>query len=179
VRRVALVDRKGGLARAGAAFTLLETLAATLLLGMVAVAVLPLLAQRWRQESLVRDHGEARAWLHREVPHLDPGPYIGGPVEVPGCPSWWLEAVPLERVPDGTALAATPIAVAPRHAWVRWQITDGRGAGAACIAWDLQLRLLQDPGPSPAPTGSPDPASPLPPRTPSLLPPAFGAGPTP
>jgi prepilin-type N-terminal cleavage/methylation domain-containing protein len=118
------------------AFSLLEVLAATVVLGLLAVAVVPL------TRHLVGDDGHllARVSANDLIQHLDLTalPQSGIATPVAQHAGWWVRTVRLTPVvpvasPDQPAIRIT-------HQWIRVQLVDGPGPAARVVAERLIIQ---------------------------------------
>lgn len=101
------------------AFTLLEVLAAVMVLGLLAAALVPLVLHQGRGQGRISDEIAARTLLSQALA-TSWRPAAGERREVADHPGWWIEVRPLDA--SGTT---TTDAVRPTHRWLVVTIGDG------------------------------------------------------
>jgi prepilin-type N-terminal cleavage/methylation domain-containing protein len=123
-------------------FTLLETLAATVLLGLLATATIPLALRLGHGGLRVDDRLLAQETLQQLV-NEQPGLAHSGILPIATHPGWWLHRLPLVRepVPATTSMRLAP----PPYRWVHITLTDGPRAEDPILA-DV-VALILDPVP--------------------------------
>lgn len=113
--------------RARTGFTLLEALAAVVVLGLLATAAVPLLHRLG--DSGLDQRLQAQALLRSlALPERLPA---GTVIAVPGHPGWNLEISALAPEPEPPPPAGTAPPAAPPHRWLLLAIRDARGATLA------------------------------------------------
>ncbi len=118
-------------------FSLLEVLAATVVLGLLAVAVVPLTGRLVSDDGRIYDRLAASEELLRIEPAALPRSGIAMPLE--RHPGWWVRSEPLTAVvpvsPPGQA------DLRPQHGWQRVLVVDGPEADAEILAERLVLTV--------------------------------------
>ena len=111
-------------------FTVLEVLAATVVLGVLAVAVVPLTRHLVRDQGHVQDGLAARMALSR----IDPAQLSSNGLAVPltDRPGWWIRTEPLtSQIPP--VIPGQPN-VLPAYSWARVVIATGPLPSASVLA---------------------------------------------
>ena len=116
-------------------FSLLEVLAATVVLGLLAVAVVPLTGR------LVTDDGRvyARLTASEQLQRIDPVslPRSGIAMPLEDHPGWWVRSERLTPVVPPSLPGQADLR--PQHGWLRVLLVDGPGVDAEILAERLLL----------------------------------------
>lgn len=116
-------------------FSLLEVLAATVVLGLLAVAVVPLTGRLVSDDGRVHD----RLVASEQLLLVDPSslPRSGIAMPLAGHPGWWVRSEPLTAVVPLSQPGHADLR--PQHGWKRVLLVDGPEADAAVLAERLVL----------------------------------------
>jgi len=128
------------------AFTLLETLAAVTLLGLVATAVIPMSLHLGQARLGIDEQVRARGWLlNQSVTRIDDFDQVRAIAEHPG---WYLHRVTFMRTS-----AKTPASTwdAPEHRWVHLMVRSGPDPDATLLADRILMTMAGDQVPTVAP----------------------------
>lgn len=116
-------------------FSLLEVLAATVVLGLLAVAVVPLTGRLVADDGRVYDRLAASEQLQRIDPASLPRAGIAMPLD--DHPGWWLRSERLTPIVPPSIPGQADLR--PQHGWLRVLLVDGPGADAEILAERLLL----------------------------------------
>jgi len=120
-------------------FSILEVLAATVVLGLLAVAVVPLTGRLTSDDGRLHDHIVASDVVQRIDPATVPQSGLATPLEQ--HPGWWLRAERLTPLVPPTQPGQPDLR--PTYTWLRVLVVDGPGADAEILAERL---LVSDGG---------------------------------
>jgi prepilin-type N-terminal cleavage/methylation domain-containing protein len=111
-------------------FSILEVLAATVVLGLLAVSVVPLTRRLVSDDGRLQDHVAAAERLQRIDQQTAPRPGLASPLE--DHPGWWLRADRLTPLVPPTQPGQPELR--PPYGWLRLVIVDGPGTEAQILA---------------------------------------------
>src|SRR5205823_5070371 len=119
------------------AFTLLEVLAAVVLLGILASATVPMMLHLGRNHDRLTDRKEAAAALAA----MTRASKLVDASSLPGHPNWQVQQVALAADPPSPPPVGVVPQIVPVHQW-RWLVVrDGMGADAPILAERMVLVL--------------------------------------
>ncbi len=111
-------------------FSLLEVLAATVVLGLLAVSVVPLTRRLTSDDGRLHDRLVASEQVQRVDPATLPRSGLATPLE--DHPGWWLRTERLTPLVPASPPGQPD--VRPTYGWMRVQVVDGPGAEAEVLA---------------------------------------------
>jgi prepilin-type N-terminal cleavage/methylation domain-containing protein len=116
-------------------FSLLEVLAATVVLGLLAVAVVPLTGRLVSDDGRVYNQLTASELLHGIDPTSLPRAGIAMPLD--DHPGWWLRSERLTPIVPPSIPGQADLR--PQYSWLRVLLVDGPGVDAEILAERLLL----------------------------------------